>query len=100
MSQFETSDSIHFKEILLHFQKFFKDVNAIQQLMPLKSMPGHQKWNVIFAKPSMVDNVIETTVKFPSMTKEEPGIIFTPVQRRALLITIPDATPDISDNEI
>eukprot|EP00795_Rhopilema_esculentum_P015879 gene15879-biopygen5275 len=48
----------------------------------------------------MVDKVIEELIKFPSLSEDDPGVAFTPVRRRALLITIPDATPDISDNEI
>ncbi len=99
-AKFETQDGINFKEVITFFQNKFQDHNAVQQLMPLSSMPGRQRWNIIFAKPNMVDNVIENMVKFPSMTKEEVGVTFTPVQRRATLITIPDATPDISDNEI
>ncbi len=99
-ARFETTDHINFKEIILHFQEKFKDASAVQQLMPLSSMPGRQKWNIIFSKASMVDNVIDNLIKFPSMTKEEIGIEFTPVRRRALLITIPNATPDISDDEI
>ena len=48
----------------------------------------------------MVDMVIEELVKFPSLPEDDPGIAFTPVRRRALLIAIPDASPDISDNKI
>ena len=48
----------------------------------------------------MVDMVIEELVKFPSLPEDDPGIAFTPVRRRALLIAIPDASPYISNNEI
>ena len=99
-AKFETPDSIDFKEIITFFHEEFKDSNCIQQLMPLAALPGKRKWNVIFSKPSMVDKVIESLVKLPSLPADDPGIVFTPVRRRALLITIPDATPDISDNEI
>ena len=68
--------------------------------MPLAALLGKRKWNVIFSKPSMVDKVIDSLVKLPLLPADDPGIVFTPVRRRALLITIPDATPDISDNEI
>ncbi len=99
-AKFETSDSLSFKEIIIYFQTKFKDPNAVQQLMQLSSLPGKQRWNIIFSKANMVDQLIKELVKFPSMTKDEIGIEFTPVRRRALLITIPDATPDISDNDI
>ena len=47
----------------------------------------------------MVDKVTEELSKFPSLSEDDPGVAFMPVRRRALLITIPDATRDISDNE-
>ena len=48
----------------------------------------------------MVDIVKAELIKFPLLPEDDPGIAFTPVRRRALLITIPDASPYISDNEI
>ena len=99
-AKFETSADIDFKEIIGYFHEFFNNPNCIQQLMPLAALPGRRKWNIIFSKPSMVDKVLDSLVKFPSLAADDPGISFTPVRRRALLITIPDATLDVSDNEI
>ena len=99
-AKFETTDKIDHKEIISFFHKKFSNQNCIQQLMPLAALPGRRKWNVIFSKPSMVDRVINELIKFPSFSEDDPGIAFSPVRRRALLIKIPDASPDISDNEI
>ena len=55
--------------------------------MPLAALLGKRKWNVIFSKPSMVDKVIDSLVKLPLLPADDPGIVFTPVRRRALLIT-------------
>ena len=97
-AKFETGDNITFREIIVYFHESFSDTNCVQQLMAVPSMPGRQKWNIIFSRARMVDKVMESFVKFPSMPEEQ--VFFTPVRRRALLITIPDASPDISDDEI
>ncbi|XP_065055207.1 uncharacterized protein LOC135683784 [Rhopilema esculentum] len=99
-AKFETSADINFKEIIGYFHEFFNNPNCIQQLMPLAALPGRRKWNIIFSKPPMVAKVLDSLVKFPSLAADDPGISFTPIRRRALLITIPDASPDVSDNEI
>ena len=92
-AQFETIDSINHKEMIQFFQQKFRDENCIRQLMPLAAFPGRCKWIIIFLRPSMVDSVIEELIKLPSLPEGDPGIAYIPARRRALLITIPDASP-------
>ena len=99
-AKLKTSAGIDFKEIIGYFHEFFNNPNCIQQLMPLAALPGRRKWNIIFSKPSLVDKVLDSPDKFPPLVADDPGISFIPVRRRALLVTIPDATPDVFDNEI
>ncbi len=99
-AKFTTSDSIHAKEIIQHFHNQFQDTDSITHLQKMPSMKGKQKWNIIFSKANLVDKVVDELVRFPSMPEQEVGIEFVPVRKRALLVTIPDAPPNISDNEI
>ena len=99
-AKFSTSDVIQAKEIIQHFHSQFKDPDCITHLQKMPSMKGKQRWNIIFSEAKMVDTVINELVKLPSVAEQEVGVEFVPVRKRALLVTIPDAPPNISDHEI
>ena len=80
-AKFETGDNITFREIIVYFHESFSDTNCVQQLMAVPSMPGRQKWNIIYSRARMVDKAMQSFVKFPSMPEEQ--VLFHSSQKKS-----------------
>ena len=98
--KFIIPENIEYPEVIKYFHSKFKDVNSVVQLQKMPAPMGSNRWNIVFSKVEMVEQVLDTLHVFPSMVEGEVGTIMEAVQRRATLITIPYATPDIPDAEI
>ena len=99
-AKFIIADYIEYPEIIKYFQNKFKDESCVEQLQKMPAPMGSNRWNVVFSKAEMVEKVLDILHVFPSMEEGEVGVALEAVQRRATLITIPYATPDIPAPEI
>eukprot|EP00794_Sanderia_malayensis_P016527 gene16527-18205_t len=96
--KFYTKEQTTHIEIITHIHKWLNNPSAITHLQRMPSKQGHQNWNAVLSTKELVDVLLTKSIFLPS--QPEHPLPITSVRSRPTLITIPFASPDISNEQI